>query len=198
MKAIHLMFQRYYRTSLFVNGTRMSVGSPKKQNRQGVARMAKNRTKRVLLEASEHICYEIWMLHDLGCALATRLTGIGPIHNAFINSFAVHVRNLVDFLYEHKGKVKVDVILAEHYFPSSQDWSEIRPVQSDKLKTAKIRCDKQVAHLTYTRHKKEPWDFITIVRELQVPLTTFVNNIDISLLGDNYNSISHYFTETGK
>jgi hypothetical protein len=137
------------------------------------------------------------MLHHMGLSLTTGFAGEGPIHNAFINSFAVHVRNLVDFLYEPKGETKSDAILAEHYLSSGQDWTKIRPTLTKKLKDAKIRCDKQVAHLTYTRQKKEAWDFVGIVRELHCPLSLFMDSIDRSLLGEHFKPIAHLFTVKG-
>jgi hypothetical protein len=156
--------------------------------------LAKVRSRQELIDAAEHVCYEIWMLHHMGRALAYGLPGNGPILNAFINSFAIHVRNLVDFLYEKKPNKKPDAILAEHYMANGQDWAKMRPALTKKLKDAKIRCDKQVAHLTTRRQKKESWNFAEIVRELHSPLAKFVNSIDLSLLGEHFKPIAHYFT----
>lgn len=153
----------------------------------------KRKTVNQLVQASEHVCYEIWMMHHLGHALATGLTGEGPIHNSFVNSFAIHVRNLVEFLYESKAEAKSDAILAEDYFSAPDDWTSIRLSLPVTLKNAKIRCEKQVAHLTYTREKKESWNFVQIVRALHQPLSVFMGKVDHSLLGDNLRPIEHFF-----
>lgn len=158
--------------------------------------MTKNsRTRQEVIDASEHLCYEIWMLHQLGITLANGLPGKGPILNAFINSFAVHVRNLVDFLFDNKGNAKGDAILAEHYFDKPEDWASIRPERSERLKQAKIRCEKQVAHLTFTRQKKEPWNFIEVIREIHSPLSVFIENVDLALLGTHFSSIKALFSK---
>ena len=153
----------------------------------------KKKSSEELVEASEHVCYEIWMMHHMGRSLSTGLAGQGPIHNSFINSFAVHVRNLIEFLYESKGESKSDAILAEDYFDTATDWTSMRPKQSIELKKAKIRCEKQVAHLTYTRDQKEPWDFVRIVRALHEPLSFFMENVNQSLLGQHIRPIEHLF-----
>ncbi len=153
----------------------------------------KTRNRRDLINASEHLCYEIWMFHHMGRALTFGLSGEGPIHNVFINSFAIHVRNLIDFLYESKGDSKADAILAEHYFDSPKDWLDARPPKSDILKKAEIRCAKQVAHLTYTREKREAWEILGIVRELYGSITVFIDNIDRELLGEHFGPIEYLF-----
>ena len=157
--------------------------------------MPKKRTKQELINASEHVCYEIWMLDQVGRALAYGLTGIEPLHNALINSFAIHARNLIDFLYKAKAEVKSDMIIAEHYFSDPEKWKTIRSEKTNDLKHAKIRCDKQVAHLTYTRQRKENWNFAAIAREIFALISVFLDNIDHGLLGEHCQSIYYIFPE---
>lgn len=153
----------------------------------------KTRTKIELVNASGHLCYEIWMVHHMGHSLATGLAGQGPIHNALVNSFAVHVRNLIEFLYDQKGDSKSDAILAEDYFEIAADWTSKRQELPPVLRQAKIRCEKQVAHLTYTRERKETWDFVMIVKELHIALSVFMASVDRSLLGTYFGQIEHLF-----
>jgi hypothetical protein len=155
----------------------------------------RRRTRAELIDASEHVCYEIWMMHHMGKALTAGMAGSGPIHNAFTNSFALHVRNLIEFLYETKTVAKNDAIVAEDYFSPPGVWTSIRLNQPPALKHAEIQCEKQIAHLTYTRDKKQPLNFVLIVGALQGPLTVFMANVDRSLLGGDFKAIEHLFRQ---
>ena len=107
------------------------------------------RTKEELKEASNHLYYEIWMLNSLANGLASGIGGQGPLQNALLESFAIHVRALIDFLYSEKAKN--DAVIAEDYFNSPEIWIRIRPGNSDILRKARIRAHKEIAHLTYER-----------------------------------------------
>jgi hypothetical protein len=155
--------------------------------------MTRKRSRQELINVSGDLCYEIWMLDHMVQILTSDLTCTQPVHNAFINSFAIHTRNIIDFLYEQKSRAKNDAILAEHYFFSAQDWISMRPDWPEGLKDAKIRCDKQVAHLTYTRQKREHWDYEGIKKALLIPLSVFIKNVDRALLGKYYAPIEHLF-----
>ena len=133
------------------------------------------------------------MLHRTATGLATGLIGQGPLYNALIESFAVHLRNLIDFLYEEKTEAKPDWIFAQDYFSDPQEWILARPDKSEILKKAEIKAHKQVAHLTYVRRKKEPWRFIEIMDEIYRPLSVFINKIDRGLLGDFFGPIEFLF-----
>jgi len=157
--------------------------------------MKNERSKQEIISASEHVCYEIWMFDQIGRALAHGLVGIGPAQNAFINSFAIHARNLIDFLYKSISKAKSDMIIAEHYFDDPKEWKAIRPELTTSLKRVKIRCDKQVAHLTFTRQRKENWYFVNIASEIFKVVNVFIDNIDHKLLGEYSKMIEYLFPE---
>jgi hypothetical protein len=148
----------------------------------------KKRTREELIEMAEHIHYEIWMLNHTCYILSSGYFLASAAHNTILESFAIHVRNLIDFLYEKKANVKGDAIVAEHYFPNPQEWIEIRPIKSNMLKNAKKLAEKQVAHLTYTRKNKEPWAYIEITKEIKLVFKIFFNNILKDLFGKYYNA----------
>jgi hypothetical protein len=106
----------------------------------------KKRSSVELQEASNHLQYEIWMLHAVANGMASGLFGPGAITNALVESFAVHVRGLVDCLYSDHPRP--DDVIAEDFFSDAALWLEIRPDPSAGLLRAKKRAGKEIAHLT--------------------------------------------------
>ena len=68
---------------------------------------------------------------------------------ALIESFAIHARNLILFLYP--GRVCPGDVLAEDFFTSSGDWERCRPAKSTDLDEAVRRANKEIVHLTMDR-----------------------------------------------
>ena len=87
----------------------------------------KKRTPNELGRVSEHLHYEVQML------LVSEITGQGTLHNALVESFAIHVRNMLDFLWPDKPKRKSDWVIAADFFPSPSDWEKLRPKISQLL-----------------------------------------------------------------
>ena len=58
-----------------------------------------NRTDEELKKASDHLHYEIGMLTSFAHGMGSGIAGQGPIANALLESFVIHVRALMDFLY---------------------------------------------------------------------------------------------------
>ena len=67
-----------------------------------------------LKEASDHLHYEITMLHGTMLLLATGALGQSVLLNALIESFTIHARALIHFLYPTNPH-QTDV-LAEDFF----------------------------------------------------------------------------------
>jgi len=152
----------------------------------------KARTESELQEASDHLYYEIWMLTSLAHGIGTGIAGQGPIANALLESFVVHVRALMDFLYNDNPKP--DDVIAEDYFENAEEWRKLRPVLSESLKQAKRRAGKEVAHLTYARievtPETKPWRFVDIANEIAAVLNTFLGNVPKSKLGKQWGQTS--------
>ncbi len=75
------------------------------------------RTEEELREAATHVDYEIQMLGATGVLLASvqrRTSTEKAIANACLESFVLHVRNVIDFLYP-PAKAKTDDILSDHF-----------------------------------------------------------------------------------
>lgn len=85
----------------------MATQSPFNLGSCVVNEMCKRNSKEIL-EASEHLCYEIGMLFHIVQVLGLgTFGGKSPANNAFVEAFAIHVRNIIDFLYEPKTRVKI-------------------------------------------------------------------------------------------
>ena len=71
------------------------------------------------------------------------------VHDALVESFVLHARVLIDFLYGYPNKdpQKRDII-ARDFFDSSNSWPSELP---EDLKEVKKRADKLAAHLTRDR-----------------------------------------------
>jgi hypothetical protein len=82
--------------------------------------------------------------------LALGVAGESIINNALLESFAVHARVLLDFLYTDSPRYDDDVV-ASDFFTKPEEWGDIRPEKSEKLDNIHHRVGKEVAHLTYTR-----------------------------------------------
>lgn len=105
--------------------------------------------------ADEHVLYELSMLHETAALLAAYQFQ-GPyseaVYNALLESFLVHARNLVDFLYKESefGGARTTDVVVEDYLLVPNQLQALVPV-TQLLRDTKIRADKQVSHLTTNR-----------------------------------------------
>ena len=104
-------------------------------------------------EALPHLRYEFQMLLATARLLQTR--GLPSDHAyALLESWVLHVRNLIDFFYTPKKMD--DVVMVEF----SSGWKGIRefPKITTELARARDRANKEMAHLTYSRIGKSDAD----------------------------------------
>jgi len=115
----------------------------------------------------------MWSLAHI---IATDNQGQGVIHNALVESFLIHARILIEFLY--KNKPYKDTVRASQYFTSDSPWKSIRPQKTDLLKETEEDAHKYLAHLTYTRlQRKRKWPCIKIANDIQAVLKVFRENL---------------------
>lgn len=115
------------------------------------------RNSAVLKAISKHLIYEFGMLHQT-CELA-RHEDVRAKKNAFLESWAMHARNLFDFFYsthEPTKKPRIDDVIAEDFFLDSSFWPSVRPNPSEDLTKLGKRVAKEIAHLTYARASAGP------------------------------------------
>jgi len=126
----------------------------------------------------EHVRYELWMFLRLGQYLAEAPPSKGEqdvvIHNAVIESFVIHLRNLIAFLYSVRVQTK-DVIAAD-YFRDPSDWYKKRPPISRELRVAPPQ---EVIHLTTERisgaSPQKRWPVAALVREIKFLMGLFAS-----------------------
>ena len=112
------------------------------------------------------------------------------LSNVLIESFVVHLRNLIDFLYLDAPK-KTDIVAAD--FCAAGVWQSARPSISPVLERARTRANKEIAHLTTDRHAGSPpakqWEFVALAREVQETLRVFAKTPAPGRLSDRVQSI---------
>lgn len=107
-------------------------------------------------------------------------------HNALVESFAVHARALLDFFYPEGHPIKATDVLAEHFFPTPNDWLSKRPTKSiADIEKIRERVAKEIVHLTYNRQQvKLPdkvWPTRSIATELDLAFKVFKSSISPEL-----------------
>jgi len=119
------------------------------------------------------------LTEENACVWATRM--------ALIESFTMHARVLVDFLYGSKSKS--DDVVAEDFFDDPSCWVLKRPKMSELLETIHRRVGKEVAHLTYVRldvtPEKKRWRISDIANDVHVVLKKFVELVPESRVGNS-------------
>jgi hypothetical protein len=145
-----------------------------------------------LREASDHLYYEIQMLRSTMALLATGAFGESILSNALIESFTIHARALMHFLYPPEHAQSSDV-LAEDFFDDAGRWMAIRPEEPAVFGTARGRVNKEIAHLTYDRQLVTPelkgWDFVALGNAILKIVQVFLSAIPKRLLGSRWQQI---------
>lgn len=111
--------------------------------------------------------------------------------NALLESFAIHLRQLLDFFYR-TSKVKQDDVLAMDYFAENPElWSEaISELPEIDYQAIKDRVSQLVAHLTYKRDEilrtQRAWEVTEYKSHVLSVTRAFYASVDKSLLSDRW------------
>lgn len=154
----------------------------------------KQRSDEELVAISKDLLYEINMLlgsaHSLRvfCTSAEKNPISLTICNALIESFTVHARNLLNFLYSTNPQS--DDVIAQDFFDDESIWVKQRPVKSQLLTTIHKRVAKEVAHLTYSRSDVTPqtkrWQYDNIANEIRAVLNGFIQLVPRRKLSNTF------------
>ncbi|MBN2589522.1 MAG: hypothetical protein JXA96_06655 [Sedimentisphaerales bacterium] len=137
-----------------------------------------------LQKASEALYYEIMMLNNCASSLSecskNRILFSQFTVNILIESFCVHLRNLIEFF--GKKKTDSDRITNEHFLPESVNVSY--PYNLKKKYSGKV--NNLLSHLTFHRlsypiNQKE-WNLNQIANEVNEDIIQFYNKADKHLL----------------
>ena len=142
--------------------------------------MAKPKTVKTAFElasARVHVNYERDMLKF--CADTLSAGGDDSNRrNALLESFAIHTRSLMYFLFTSDVDREVhDDMVAEQFVADPAKWDAARGGVSSVFHVVDFRAGKEVAHLTYERLSVGPiskaWDTVAIATELLRLMTLF-------------------------
>lgn len=149
---------------------------------------------------AEHIRYEMQQLINATDAITRQLPIYNGLQYMILESFAIHLRNLISFLYPY-AKRENDVC-AEDFFNDLNAWHNVRPTMSLALEHAKNRADKEVGHLTTLRQFGTPeskkWDVTLLIDEVMPILKLFCKTADKVGLSSDFDPIwkQYEYTKT--
>lgn len=116
--------------------------------------------------SGEHLMHELSMLWETGHSLAKHKQG-STEYTALIESFATHLRNLIEFFCfdSHAGYVR-----AQEFFDNPSAWPA-KTKLTPALRNALARANKEVAHLTTERKSGNPpdktWDISAALKQIE-------------------------------
>ena len=151
----------------------------------------------LLAYSAEHVAYEFDMFLWLAKVMAAGASLAAPtpaettrLNNVLIEGFVVHLRNVIDFLYLDNPK-PTDVVAADFFAPSA--WQSMRPAMSATLQAARVRANKEIAHLTTDRIEGTPpnkgWDFGGLATEIRPILTLMATHALAARLSPNVSAV---------
>ena len=150
-----------------------------------------------LLEYSkEHLRYEIEMFFGVGILLSETALPANDneavIRNALVESFVIHLRNLLLFLYPHSHGDN-DVISDDFFVDTVKDWKCNRPKITSALEDARTRSHREISHLTAFRRdgrgESKDWPVLQLMQEIKSVLQAFVNNASAARLDSSMKSL---------
>jgi hypothetical protein len=125
--------------------------------------------------SKEHLLHELELL----MWTASQISSANPpaLRSALVESFAIHLRNLIDFFFPHpRQSSRDDDVLAVHFYPG---WNE---TISPALDMAKERANKEISHLTLERKDgldpTKPWDAVALSEDVHKVAKRFAAGAD--------------------
>lgn len=129
----------------------------------------------LLAYSDEHVAYEVERFFWLAALLTESQTWLAELpeddalrlNHALIEAFALHLRNLLEFLHDEKGGHYMN---ARQYCPPGS-WNLLRKDTTPGLEQAWRRVNQEIAHLTDKRKPpvpaREPWPFKEIAADIR-------------------------------
>ncbi len=109
-----------------------------------------------LRDLSQHVTYECDMLIGTATKLLESPPGDTIDHNALVESFLLHVRQLYHFFYWDQPRMDTDVLALDY----SAGWRKARPAEPAVLKELSKVVGMKVAHVTVHRLQKERYPIL--------------------------------------
>jgi hypothetical protein len=142
--------------------------------------------------SKEHLLYEVQMFFQVGHLLMTgHFQTSQPevaivLHNAIMESFVLHLRNLLDFFYTAPRKTDVSATM----FYDSGHLPPDFPAESTILSAAHRRAHKEMSHITTERHWEgnpaKLWEFHRLLREVKPLVEKFLQTASAARLHPDF------------
>lgn len=145
------------------------------------------RSDETLQSISKRVIYELGMLQQT-CEFARNETE-RERRNAFLESWTIHARTLLNFLYSPAGPSKYprpDDVIAEDYFDEASGWQLNRPIKSSSLEKFNQRVGKEIAHLTYSGAFGQKWPNSRITNEIGAICVKFSEVVPSGRIGSEF------------
>jgi hypothetical protein len=145
----------------------------------------KVRNEKLHMFSGVHLFYEIDMCRRTASLLAGAPDGV--LNNVLVESYAIHLRALIEFLY---GNPKhTDDLSAIDYVREQKPWLDARGAIPAPLKDARDRAHKQIAHFTKKRFadgaRQKQWQPGLEIPALVAGLRLFLKHADHRKLHPN-------------
>ncbi len=138
----------------------------------------------------EHFIYEVDMLYHSTVRLIDSQKNRHQVGiNLSLETFLLHSRNIVEFLFFDKNDKYPDDARASDFI-SSQQHSNLKNNYSENLKKLYTRASKEVTHLTYSRiydsnAVEKQWEWKNLLIELFAAVKIFLNQLPDEYKNDN-------------
>jgi hypothetical protein len=143
-----------------------------------------------LRNASGALYYELWMLNE--CVRLddeNKNSQDKPLKNAFIESFCVHARNLLDFFCD-PNPLENDIYYKD--FLKINPNNEFTPSFTIDLKVTNENLNVYLSHLSHKRiNKKIKWEISKITNEINKNMRVFLKAVNPSLICDKLKEYMH-------
>lgn len=121
--------------------------------------------------ALKDVEYEISMFIETARTLPTLKEGT-VMHDAVLESFLVHARNLIHFFYKVGKQYRRDVLSSHYSYPRPN------PEETSRLREWAERMNTRLAHLSYNRlEASKDWPVPEIVAKLKPTIESFGQNV---------------------
>jgi hypothetical protein len=121
--------------------------------------------------SGEHLLHELSMLWELAECLPQKKANTET--SALVESYGIHLRNLIDFFYR---KGKRDDVTARDFLDPTITWAPKEPISLTK---AHQRANKELSHLTQARKSgslpEKAWDTRGLLKEIAAVAKDFAD-----------------------
>jgi hypothetical protein len=128
--------------------------------------------------SGEHLLHELTMLWELAQILPNRKPSTET--SALVESFGIHLRDLIDFFYR---KGHEDDVTAWDFLAPSTSWNPTKP---STLTSAHKRANKELSHLTQKRLSGNPpekaWATAVLLKEIDAVAREFAAKASVQKL----------------